>query len=92
MIIVGWVGDAGCSRLLLWHGVMRLERLHHGTAAPGGIWHAAQRAENPQGLRGKWAGLPEGLGMSLRGVGAGQTGLSWLHSLGGNGMRDTYRQ
>ena len=27
--------------------------------------------------------------MSLRGVGAGQTGLSWLHPLSGNEVRDT---
>lgn len=56
---------------------------------PQGVRACSPRAENPQGLEGSGAGLPEGLGMSLRGVGAGQTGLSWLHSWGRNGMRDT---
>ena len=34
-------GDAGCSRLLLWHGVMQLSACIMGQR-PQGVWHAAR--------------------------------------------------
>lgn len=61
----------------------------HGTVALGGGLACSPRAEDPPRPGGRWAGSSEGLGMSLRGVGAGQIGLPWLYPLGGNRMRGT---
>lgn len=56
-----------------------------------GSWGSGMQPKSwePPGPGGRQAGLAEGLGMSLRGVGAGQTGLSWLHPLSGNEVRNT---